>query len=104
MVVDAVVLEALAIAQRICRHISETPFVLDDGPTFSMTVSAGVALLDGTIRSVEDFAVVADRALYTAKANGRNRVEVFTPETSVPLPEPTPVEWEGDTPETPVGR
>ncbi|HOF87694.1 MAG TPA: GGDEF domain-containing protein [Armatimonadota bacterium] len=104
MVVDAVVLEALAIAQRICRHIGETPFVLDDGTTFSMTVSAGVALLDGSIRSVEDFAVVADRALYTAKANGRNRVEVFTPDASVPLPDPVAGEREDDVPETPVRR
>jgi diguanylate cyclase (GGDEF)-like protein len=94
MVLDAVVLEAYAIAQRICRRIAETPFVLDDGTAFTMTVSAGVAHLDGAMHTVEDFVTAADRALYTAKANGRNRVEVFTPETSVPLPDPVPLDPE----------
>ncbi len=85
-VIDTVLLEAYAVAQRICHRVAETPFPLEDGTLIRMTVSAGVAMLDDAVNSVEDFVDAADRALYAAKKNGRNRVEVFTPALEAPPP------------------
>jgi diguanylate cyclase (GGDEF)-like protein len=95
LVPDTVLLEAYAIAQRICRHVAATPFTLEEGVHITMTVSAGVACLDGTIAHGDALVGAADRALYAAKAAGRNRVEVYTSAMGDPLPaevaEPAPV-------------
>lgn len=96
-IIDTVLLEAYAIAQRIVRHVAETPFPVEEGKALSMTVSAGVAMLDSTIDCVEAFVDAADRALYAAKKNGRNRVEVFTPSLEAPPPKVN------EEPEEPVG-
>ena len=44
----------------------------------SITVSIGVANLDSNPLNGEEFTHLAESALYLAKHNGRNRVEVFT--------------------------
>jgi PleD family two-component response regulator len=44
--------------------------------TISVTVSIGVAEPNARIRDIEKAIDAADQALYRAKANGRNRVEV----------------------------
>jgi diguanylate cyclase (GGDEF)-like protein/PAS domain S-box-containing protein len=49
-----------------------------DSGEFRITFSAGVAEYRQTDRDSESILVRADRALYRAKANGRNRVECYT--------------------------
>jgi diguanylate cyclase (GGDEF)-like protein len=43
-----------------------------------VTISLGVASLNGSVESIEALIVNADKALYRAKAEGRNRVESAT--------------------------
>jgi diguanylate cyclase (GGDEF)-like protein len=71
--------EAIAIADRVRRNFAEAAAHLSDCG-LAPTVSVGVTLgLDATTE-VEDLLVVADEALYRAKANGRNRVEATAPD------------------------
>ncbi|MHB9130940.1 MAG: sensor domain-containing diguanylate cyclase [Armatimonadota bacterium] len=69
------------IAGRICHAVQATPFILDDGTELKVTVSIGVAELQGTTLTTDTLLAAADQALYTAKANGRNRVEIFEEDT-----------------------
>jgi diguanylate cyclase (GGDEF)-like protein len=62
-------------AERVRRAVEETALVLPDGkPLPQITVSLGVAQA-GPETTVAELVEQADRALYRAKANGRNRVE-----------------------------
>ena len=71
---------AQKLAERIRAAVSEELFDLGDAST-SITLSLGVTL--GTAESDPEFLVtLADAAMYQAKRNGRNRVEV-----SLELPE-----------------
>jgi len=77
---------AVAAAERVRRLIAAQPVTLDDGHSFYMTASFGVA----TLQPGETIGVLmqrADKALYTAKQNGRNRVEAAT-ETAESAVEP----------------
>jgi len=53
------------------------------GEVLPVTLSIGVARLEGAGESLDDLLAKADRALYLAKANGRNRVEMFERLTGV---------------------
>jgi diguanylate cyclase (GGDEF)-like protein len=70
--------EALRVAGRVCRCVAERP-VVDGGVTVSTTVSVGVAELNDECASLEDMIRCSDKALYAAKAAGRNRVEAYRP-------------------------
>ncbi|MET0981931.1 MAG: GGDEF domain-containing protein, partial [Telluria sp.] len=79
------VLAAMESAERLRLAIAAAPVDAADG-SHSMTVSIGVAQLLDT-ETVGEALVRADRALYRAKRNGRNRVEAhavhlapFTPD------------------------
>jgi diguanylate cyclase (GGDEF)-like protein len=85
---DTTLAVATSIAERICRRIAQTPFLLDDGTAIAITVSAGVAGSRIDLNTAESLVEAADHALYTAKTNGRNRVEVFA---ELPVPAPIPV-------------
>jgi diguanylate cyclase (GGDEF)-like protein len=64
---------AQATAERICRVVAESPIGTPGGP-FTVTTSIGVCAWDDVGRgSVTDMLELADRALYEAKAGGRNR-------------------------------
>jgi diguanylate cyclase (GGDEF)-like protein/PAS domain S-box-containing protein len=67
-------------AQRLCEQIADAP-VNVDGDTLSVTVSMGVASIDGEYDiKLEKLVDRADRALLVAKKRGRNRVIVGRPQ------------------------
>ncbi len=65
--------DAVAAMERVRIDISTTPVRLPDGREIALTASFGVAEFSPTL-SVEENIDVADRALFGAKAAGRNRV------------------------------
>ncbi len=73
--------EALAVAERL-RVALHRPYTLDDD-RFDLTASVGVALAPTTELGDDTLLRQADIALYSAKARGRNRVEVFDADLSV---------------------
>jgi len=60
--------------------VAGEPISTPDGPT-SVTISMGVTATDASrYGTPAEFLREADVSLYAAKKNGRNRVEIFTPE------------------------
>ena len=66
---------ALERAEQLCRATAAAPFLHGESQ-ISVTSSFGVATFPGAARTGDDLIAAADRALYAAKAAGRNRVEV----------------------------
>jgi diguanylate cyclase (GGDEF)-like protein len=66
--------EGLAVAERIRSNFEATALAVGAN-TLAATVSVGVAMSIEPSRNLADLIKAADRALYRAKANGRNRVE-----------------------------
>lgn len=67
---------ACAAAERIRRAVASEPFIVaGGGKGLDVTLSAGVATIDGANDTISDFVKRADTALYQAKTAGRNRVE-----------------------------
>jgi diguanylate cyclase (GGDEF)-like protein len=69
--------QAKLIADRVRQHAAEEPVAVD-GTHVTQTVSIGVATWDGR-ESADGLQKRADQAMYFAKQQGRNRVEVSTP-------------------------
>ena len=63
------------VAERLRAHIEARPYIIGSG-ALSCTVSIGVAQLSAQDNGLEDLLHRADTALYAAKNDGRNRVEV----------------------------
>ena len=74
--------DALNVAEKIRSHIAAMSIPVGDdaasGPCVTLTVSAGVATLDGESRELTDLLAAADAALYYAKEAGRNRTHIIT--------------------------
>jgi diguanylate cyclase (GGDEF)-like protein len=68
-------LKARMLAERLRRGVEAEPFEIDGTAPVPLTLSIGLALADGDA-SVDTLLARADAALYVAKENGRNRVEV----------------------------
>lgn len=69
--------EAFRMAERLRRHINAQPFTFTPNKKqpikFSITVSLGVAALPEDAKSADSLIEAADRCLYEAKRQGRNR-------------------------------
>lgn len=68
-----------ALAERLRAGIEERPLALGVRQTLFVTASFGVATLDAGHQTLESLLSAADNALYLAKRQGRNRVEVVDP-------------------------
>ncbi|MBD5771637.1 GGDEF domain-containing protein [Marinomonas colpomeniae] len=66
--------EALKIAERIRRAIENLEIEVPSGPPLQVTVSIGVTKSTENKKLFSDFFKIADKALYEAKNNGRNRI------------------------------
>ena len=72
--------EALEIGERIRKEVESLYFPGEETqPGGRLTVSMGVAGYPEDARDIKALIQKADRALYVAKARGRNRIEAFTP-------------------------
>ena len=70
---------ATATAQvRACLPVPITPPANEAGPFVKLTISVGVAALEGASRELTDMLAAADAALYHAKETGRNKTHVVT--------------------------
>ncbi len=67
---------AAIIAERIRKAIEEKPFPAQDGKSFNVTVTLGVATFPEDALSRDDLIGRADKAMYEGKMTGRNRVVV----------------------------
>jgi diguanylate cyclase (GGDEF)-like protein len=68
--------DALLVAERI-RVLVETRSVEHGDHVIDVTVSLGLACLEGAGESLDDVVAKADRALYAAKEGGRNCIEIY---------------------------
>jgi two-component system cell cycle response regulator len=73
---------AANVAERMRRLVSDNPFNAGEGEDITVTVSIGIACRQGDDDTPDKLLARADEALYEAKRNGRNRVEV-QPDTTV---------------------
>ena len=71
--------EARRVLERVRERIAGQTVTLESGSSLSVTVSFGLTLMTPR-RPLEELIDRADKALYTAKQSGRNRVEVWRPE------------------------
>lgn len=67
--------QAAAVAERLRRAIEEQPFETEQGP-ITITTSLGVSRARQNLSSLVGLIEQTDAALYQAKQNGRNRVEI----------------------------
>lgn len=72
--------EAMTVAERIRRGVEAIELKASDGATVAVSLSIGAALFPVSGRTASELLAAADRAVYQAKALGRNRVSSFTEE------------------------
>ena len=75
LLTDTTLPEAKNIAEQLRIAVESTLISLENGTSTSVTISLGVGIPKESDRP-EDFCETVDKALYRAKENGRNRVEV----------------------------
>jgi diguanylate cyclase (GGDEF)-like protein len=65
---------ARVIAERIRKWVADTPFEAEGGRTLRLTCSLGLSTYPAHGRTREALLDAADKAMYRAKSQGRNRV------------------------------
>jgi len=74
--------DALKVAERLCASVRTLAFTHPSG-AFTVTISFGVtSLRNGQMQSLSELIDEADKALYAAKRNGRDRVERWGDDSS----------------------
>jgi two-component system cell cycle response regulator len=68
---------AMEIARRVCAIIQQDPIMATETVALNLTVSTGVASLPEDGKIGKDLVAASDKALYAAKARGRNRAVGF---------------------------
>lgn len=76
--------QAQIVAERLRQQLKQYPFAVDGG-TVTVTVSIGLAEASVSMPSVDALMKAADRALYQAKAGGRDRAVIFSPRPDGPF-------------------
>ncbi|HPB81158.1 MAG TPA: diguanylate cyclase [Spirochaetota bacterium] len=67
---------AMKVTEGVRKAVSELDFLKSlEGPDLHLSVSLGVSCFPATARTLAELTEQADKALYAAKNNGRNRVE-----------------------------
>jgi diguanylate cyclase (GGDEF)-like protein len=67
---------ALLVGEKLCRAYAEYPFPLQDSqPGGRLTISIGVASFPQDASGARELIDIADKALYLAKREGKNRVK-----------------------------
>ncbi len=69
---------ALEVARRACAAQERTPVKVSETLSITVTISAGVAALPANAADGAGLVEAADKALYAAKARGRNRAVPFS--------------------------
>jgi diguanylate cyclase (GGDEF)-like protein len=75
IIIDSDLAQAVAAAERLRAAMADSPVILNEGTSTTVTISLGVAALAASDLHGEGLLRRADQALYAAKRNGRNRVE-----------------------------
>ncbi|MEO6873763.1 MAG: diguanylate cyclase [Opitutaceae bacterium] len=78
IVMQADLAAGMEMAQRACAAVTRIPVEIGPGQSLEVTISAGVAEMPANARSGADLVAAADKALYAAKARGRNRAVAFS--------------------------
>ena len=71
-------IDAMAVGERIRAEFANT-MIDNDGAHMQATVSIGIAVSGAAADDFDPLLIEADRALYLAKENGRDRVQFFVP-------------------------
>ena len=69
---------AMIMAERWRASVEHTAFHAPDGGSIHAEISVGVAEYATNLGHADELILAADKALYTAKQNGRNRVELYS--------------------------
>lgn len=69
---------AMETAERICAAIRHEPIMAHPSLAVNLTVSVGAAVLPENAKSSAELIAAADKALYEAKASGRNRAHLYS--------------------------
>ncbi len=73
--------------QQICGEVRRKTFLFRGKPLPAVTVSVGIAELSDDLPRADVLIAAADEALYAAKRDGRDRVEIIPPvKTELPQP------------------
>lgn len=73
---DTPLQDACALAEAIRRQVFETNIAVEEAEARRVSLSLGVATYVGQYKTEREMLEAADAALYKAKHNGRNRVEI----------------------------